>query len=88
MIVSFVGLGMFLFLCRRLYFVKCKSVFMCGTEEKIEKTRSRFWQFFFFKVLSVTFVIYCTHSGGQNERLSETIDDQTAIPRRRNTRCY
>lgn len=49
MIVSFVGLGMFLFLCRRLYFVKCKSVFMCGTEEKIEKTRSRFWQFFFFK---------------------------------------
>ena len=47
MIVSFVGLGMFLFLCRRLYFVKCKSVFMCGTEEKIEKTRSRFWQFFF-----------------------------------------
>lgn len=49
MIVSFVGLGMFLFLCRRLYFVKCKSVFMCGTEEKIEKTRSRFWQFFFLK---------------------------------------
>ena len=51
MIVSFVGLGMFLFLCRRLYFVKCKSVYvMCGTEEKIEKTRSRFfWQFIFFK---------------------------------------
>ncbi len=48
MIVSFVGLGMFLFLCRRLYFVKCKSVFMCGTEEKIEKTRSRFWQLLIF----------------------------------------
>ena len=52
MIVSFVGLGMFLFLCRRLYFVKCKSVFMCGTEEKIEKTRSRFWQFFFLSLVS------------------------------------
>lgn len=50
MIVSFVGLGMFLFLCRRLYFVKCKSVFMCGTEEKIEKMRSRFFgSSFFFK---------------------------------------
>ena len=66
MIVSFVGLGMFLFLCRRLYFVKCKSVFMCGTEEKIEKTRSRFWQFFFFKscqLLSsvLSFLSYIAH---------------------------
>ena len=59
MIVSFVGLGMFLFLCRRLYFVKCKSVFMCGTEEKIEKTRSRFWQFFFKQALSL--VSYFRH---------------------------
>ena len=50
MIVSFVGLGMFLFLCRRLYCVKCKSVCLCVEPKKRLKRRGVvFGNYFFFK---------------------------------------